>query len=310
MPAPTATITSSRPTASSSPSVRLRSLRDAAHARNAGGVGRRQGRAAARHRVSRDGPATSTGRAMATGSTGASARRCSPPGPRTCSPMRRRRPWHRAQIDPPRAACRWRWRSPPTSPPHVALTGPASSPWRRPTAASSTTGHPVRGDRSRRSAGAGVAIPAGATSVDMAGKTIIPGLVDAHAHGPQGDDELVPQQNWSLYQNLASNDDDPRPVEPGERDLTAAELHGRAKSSDRASSRPARSSRGEVARRLCPHRQPRRRPPHVRRLKAQGGHTSRTTTSRAASSVSRWWRRRGPRTCRSSPKAAPCSAWT
>ncbi|MES2755252.1 MAG: amidohydrolase family protein, partial [Pseudomonadota bacterium] len=33
--------------------------------------------------------------------------------------------------------------------------------------------------------------------------TIIPGLVDAHAHGPQGEDNLVPQQNWSSLANLA-----------------------------------------------------------------------------------------------------------
>ncbi len=50
---------------------------------------------------------------------------------------------------------------------------------------------------------ASVVIPAGAKIVDVAGKTIIPGLVDAHAHGPQGDDELVPQQNWSAIANLA-----------------------------------------------------------------------------------------------------------
>jgi len=48
-----------------------------------------------------------------------------------------------------------------------------------------------------------VTIPAGAKSVDVAGKTIIPGLIDAHAHGQQGEDELVPQQNWSLIANLA-----------------------------------------------------------------------------------------------------------
>ena len=48
-----------------------------------------------------------------------------------------------------------------------------------------------------------VAVPASATKVDVAGKTIIPGLVDAHAHGPQGDDELTPQQNWSAMANLA-----------------------------------------------------------------------------------------------------------
>ncbi|MDV3456028.1 amidohydrolase family protein [Sphingomonas sp. HF-S4] len=46
-------------------------------------------------------------------------------------------------------------------------------------------------------------IPAGAKQVDVAGKTIIPGLVDAHAHGPAGSDELIPQSNWSMHQNLA-----------------------------------------------------------------------------------------------------------
>lgn len=46
-------------------------------------------------------------------------------------------------------------------------------------------------------------IPAGATLVDAAGKTIIPGLIDAHAHGPAGTDELIPQRNWSMLQNLA-----------------------------------------------------------------------------------------------------------
>jgi imidazolonepropionase-like amidohydrolase/Tol biopolymer transport system component len=48
-----------------------------------------------------------------------------------------------------------------------------------------------------------VAVPTGATVVDAAGRTIVPGLVDAHAHGPQGVGDLIPQQNWSLVQNLA-----------------------------------------------------------------------------------------------------------
>ncbi|MFL9840022.1 amidohydrolase family protein [Sphingomonas sp. ST-64] len=50
---------------------------------------------------------------------------------------------------------------------------------------------------------AAIQLPAGTKTVDVTGKTIIPGLVDAHAHGPYGTDELVPQQNWSLIQNLA-----------------------------------------------------------------------------------------------------------
>ena len=39
--------------------------------------------------------------------------------------------------------------------------------------------------------------------VDMKGKTIIPGLIDAHAHGPQGTDELIPNQNWKAVAHLA-----------------------------------------------------------------------------------------------------------
>ena len=46
-------------------------------------------------------------------------------------------------------------------------------------------------------------VPADSKIVDVAGKTIIPGLVDAHAHGPQGSDDVIPQQNWSAMANLA-----------------------------------------------------------------------------------------------------------
>jgi imidazolonepropionase-like amidohydrolase/Tol biopolymer transport system component len=48
-----------------------------------------------------------------------------------------------------------------------------------------------------------VTIPANAKRIDVAGKTIVPGFIDAHAHGPQGDDDLIPQQNWSAMVNLA-----------------------------------------------------------------------------------------------------------
>ncbi len=47
-----------------------------------------------------------------------------------------------------------------------------------------------------------VEIPSGATVVDVTGRTVIPGLIDAHAHGPQGA-EIIPQQNWSAYATLA-----------------------------------------------------------------------------------------------------------
>ncbi|QYF92724.1 amidohydrolase family protein [Massilia sp. PAMC28688] len=48
-----------------------------------------------------------------------------------------------------------------------------------------------------------VAVPAGATRIDASGKTIIPGLVDAHWHGAMGEDGIVPQQSWVDYAGLA-----------------------------------------------------------------------------------------------------------
>ena len=47
-----------------------------------------------------------------------------------------------------------------------------------------------------------VETPAAAVEVDVAGKTIVPGLIDAHAHGPQGVG-IIPQQNWAAYATLA-----------------------------------------------------------------------------------------------------------
>ncbi|WP_394132315.1 amidohydrolase family protein [Shewanella maritima] len=46
-------------------------------------------------------------------------------------------------------------------------------------------------------------IPSDAKVIDIKGKSIMPGLFDAHAHGAQGEDEIIPQQNWSLYAGLA-----------------------------------------------------------------------------------------------------------
>jgi imidazolonepropionase-like amidohydrolase/Tol biopolymer transport system component len=50
---------------------------------------------------------------------------------------------------------------------------------------------------------ADIAIPASAKVFDISGKTIMPGLFDAHAHGAQGSNQLIPQQNWKNYASLA-----------------------------------------------------------------------------------------------------------
>ena len=39
-----------------------------------------------------------------------------------------------------------------------------------------------------------VEIPSGAEVIDTTGKSIVPGLIDAHAHGSQGENQLIPQQ--------------------------------------------------------------------------------------------------------------------
>src|SRR3546814_20300366 len=36
-----------------------------------------------------------------------------------------------------------------------------------------------------------ITVPPGAVTIDAAGKTIVPGFVDAHAHGSHGADQLV-----------------------------------------------------------------------------------------------------------------------
>jgi imidazolonepropionase-like amidohydrolase/Tol biopolymer transport system component len=50
---------------------------------------------------------------------------------------------------------------------------------------------------------AGILVPAGARTVDVHGKTIIPGIVDVHWHGGMGDEGLIPQQSWIDYASLA-----------------------------------------------------------------------------------------------------------
>ncbi len=50
--------------------------------------------------------------------------------------------------------------------------------------------------------GVNVTAPAGATVIDATGKTIIPGIVDVHAH-PKTGREMAPDQEWSIASNLA-----------------------------------------------------------------------------------------------------------
>src|SRR5690606_19205505 len=48
-----------------------------------------------------------------------------------------------------------------------------------------------------------VRVPDGARVIDARGKTIMPGIVDVHAHAANFGGGVVPQQNWAYYANLA-----------------------------------------------------------------------------------------------------------
>lgn len=48
-----------------------------------------------------------------------------------------------------------------------------------------------------------VSIPDNAFVLDVNGKTIIPGLIDTHAHGSLATNEITPEQNWMQYSNVA-----------------------------------------------------------------------------------------------------------
>ncbi|QDP20579.1 amidohydrolase family protein [Sphingomonas xanthus] len=55
----------------------------------------------------------------------------------------------------------------------------------------------VDGDRiSAVGPAAAVSYPAGTRTIDLAGKTVLPGLIDAHWHGSMGSDLIIPKQNW------------------------------------------------------------------------------------------------------------------
>ncbi len=48
-----------------------------------------------------------------------------------------------------------------------------------------------------------VKVPVGTTVIQVAGRTIMPGIVDVHAHGPYAEGGIVPQQNWAHYAQVA-----------------------------------------------------------------------------------------------------------
>jgi len=50
---------------------------------------------------------------------------------------------------------------------------------------------------------ADVQIPKNSQQIDLSGKTIMPGIVDAHWHGRQAQNEIVPRQNWTNLATLA-----------------------------------------------------------------------------------------------------------
>ncbi|MCP3962601.1 MAG: amidohydrolase family protein [bacterium] len=62
----------------------------------------------------------------------------------------------------------------------------------------------VRGNRIEAVGAVGeIEIPADAARFDLVGRTVVPGFLDVHAHGPMSSDEITPQQNWGQYSNLA-----------------------------------------------------------------------------------------------------------
>jgi imidazolonepropionase-like amidohydrolase len=50
---------------------------------------------------------------------------------------------------------------------------------------------------------ASVTVPAGARRIDVAGKTVMPGIIDVHAHVGSESEGIIAQQSWRLLANLA-----------------------------------------------------------------------------------------------------------
>ncbi|HSO75403.1 MAG TPA: amidohydrolase, partial [Blastocatellia bacterium] len=58
-------------------------------------------------------------------------------------------------------------------------------------------------DNEIKAVGARIDIPSNARKIDMTGKTIMPGLVDVHAHMGYFALDIVPEKQWPYYANLA-----------------------------------------------------------------------------------------------------------
>ncbi|MES1217706.1 MAG: amidohydrolase family protein, partial [Bacteroidota bacterium] len=54
-----------------------------------------------------------------------------------------------------------------------------------------------------KAVGKNIPIPANAKRIDCRGKTILPGFIDAHAHGAHFRTGIIPQKHWPYYDNLA-----------------------------------------------------------------------------------------------------------
>lgn len=48
-----------------------------------------------------------------------------------------------------------------------------------------------------------VTVPAGAKTIDVSGMTLMPGMIDVHAHPWSSNNDIYPQRNWSYLANLA-----------------------------------------------------------------------------------------------------------